>query len=91
MKLAPIQKILFDTVKEQFKKTYDADYPDSYKKLKFVGIDLDKKSCYENSSSLYNSVTFTVKVSLYDEELLYGVTLDGDGTIVGCSYIDEDE
>ena len=91
MKLAPIQKILFDTVKEQFKKTYDADYPDSYKKLKFVGIELDKKSCYENSSSLYNSVTFIVKMSIYDEEILYDVTLGCDGTIIGCSYRNEDE
>jgi hypothetical protein len=89
MKLAPIQKILFNTVKENFKKTYDADYKDSYKKLKFIGIELDKKSCYENSSSLYNSVTFIVRVSLYGEEILYGVTLDSDGIIVGCYYIDE--
>lgn len=91
MKLAPIQKILFDTVKEHFKKTYDADYKDSYKKLKFIGIDLDKKSCWENSSSLYNAVTFIVKVSIYGEEILYGVTLECDGTIAGCYYIDEGE
>lgn len=87
MKLNPIQKALVSYAKETFKKEYDEKYPGSYKRLRFKNIELDKGSCWENSSSLENIIFFNVSFSFVGTEIVAHVYINGDGTIIGCEYV----
>lgn len=91
MKLNPIQKILFSAVKEKLKEMSNDEYPGAYKKLKFLGMEIDKESCFANASSLYNSVDFIVITQLYGEKCLFRVTVDNNGNIIDCHTADDYE